>query len=186
MSNDVKIYYKSNVALILRQCTVISQFTVHCLYFICLIIMRLLIMVCYLVVTVIVSWCWKNQWQNVQPQVCYEEHCWNVEVADEVAEQQRGLMNRTEMDKDAGMLFVFPKTWSRQFWMKNTLIPLDIIWLDGAWTVIYVSENTPPCTADPCPAYWPTANNALFVLEINAWQARDFWIQTWSTMLLQK
>ncbi|MBP6257294.1 DUF192 domain-containing protein, partial [Patescibacteria group bacterium] len=44
------------------------------------------------------------------PQVCYEEHCWNVEVADEVAEQQRGLMNRTEMDKDAGMLFVFPKT----------------------------------------------------------------------------
>ncbi len=123
---------------------------------------------------------------SLTPQVCFEEQCWNVEIADEVPEQQRGLMNRAEMDEDAWMLFIFPKTWSRQFWMKDTLIPLDIIWLDGAWKVIYVSENTPPCGSQEnnCPWYWPTSKNALFVLELNAWQSAEHWITTWSTLLL--
>lgn len=126
-----------------------------------------------------------NEKASATPQVCYEEQCWDVEIADEVPEQQRGLMNRTEMDEDAWMLFIFPKTWSRQFWMKDTLIPLDIIWLDGAWKVIYVAENTPPCiTEENCPWYWPTSKNALFVLELNAWQATEFWITTWSTLSL--
>lgn len=119
------------------------------------------------------------------PQVCFEEQCWNVEIADEVPEQQRGLMQRTDLDKDAGMLFVFPKTGSRQFWMKDTLIPLDIIWLDGAWKVIYIAENTPPCeTQDNCPGYGPVSKNALFVLELNAGQAAMYWITTWSQFIL--
>lgn len=123
--------------------------------------------------------------KSLVPQVCFEEQCWNVEIADEVPEQQRGLMNRAEMDEDAGMLFIFPKTWSRQFWMKDTLIPLDIIWLDGGWKVIYVAENTPPCVTDEnCQWYWPTSKNALFVLELNAWQATEYWITPWSTLTL--
>jgi uncharacterized membrane protein (UPF0127 family) len=148
---------------------------------------KVLLLCSVFVVLLWMSWCssiWKKSTSQGH-QVCFKEQCWEVEIADEVPEQQLGLMNRTEMDEDAWMLFIFPKTWSRQFWMKDTLIPLDIIWLDGAWKVIYVSENTPPCvTPENCPWYWPTSKNALFVLELNAWQAAEYWITTWSALLL--
>lgn len=148
---------------------------------------KVLLLCSVFVILLWMSWCssvWKESTPQ-GPQVCFEEHCWDVEIADEVPEQQRGLMNRTEMDEDTWMLFIFPKTWSRQFWMKDTLIPLDIIWLDSDWKVIYISEKTPPCeTLDNCPWYWPTSNTAMFVLEINSWQTSEFWITTWSILKL--
>ena len=57
-----------------------------------------------------------------------------------------------------------------KFWMKNTMIPLDMIWMDGAGRVVFVSANTPPCKADPCPSYGPDVP-AVTVLEIAGGQA---------------
>lgn len=117
--------------------------------------------------------------KDVVPQVCSSDHCRTVEVADEVKEQQRGLMNRTHMDEDAGMLFIFPQLGSWQFWMKDTLIPLDMLWLDSTWRVLYIASNVPPCTQwDACLGYWPTEKNALYVLELNAGQAEKYTITT--------
>src|SRR3989344_7880186 len=62
--------------------------------------------------------------------VCFEEDCFFVEIADENAERMKGLMNRTSMDADRGMLFIWEEEEIYSFWMKDTLIPLDMIWLN--------------------------------------------------------
>jgi uncharacterized membrane protein (UPF0127 family) len=135
------------------------------------------------VVTIVVlflTWCTQpqNVWvddsivQKQKPQVCLADKCRRVEVADEWPERQQWMMNRTELAEDAGMLFIFKEIGARQFWMKDTLIPLDIIWMDGAAEVVHIESSAPPCPQwDTCPAYGPTAKNSLYVLELNAGQA---------------
>ena len=94
-------------------------------------------------------------------------HRYTVEIADTDAEWERGLMFRVHMADSHGMLFVFPDAQPRYFWMKNTLIPLDIIFFDARKRLINVSADTPPCRADPCPTY-ASAAPAKYVLELNA------------------
>ncbi|MGH8293628.1 MAG: DUF192 domain-containing protein [Gammaproteobacteria bacterium] len=93
-----------------------------------------------------------------------------VEIAATDATRERGLMFRTRMAADHGMLFMFPDSGPRYFWMKNTLIPLDIIFFDAHKRLINVSADTPPCKADPCPTY-ASAAPAEYVLELNAGMA---------------
>ena len=77
----------------------------------------------------------------------------------------RGLMYRTSLADDAGMLFIFPTLDQQGFWMKNTLIPLDIIWLNDRKEIVYF-VTAPPCKADPCKSYEPI-QKAKYVLEVN-------------------
>jgi len=88
-----------------------------------------------------------------------------VEVARTPEEQAQGLMFRESLPDRTGMLFLFTDGAPHQFWMKNTMIPLDMIWMDGGGRVLFVSANTPPCKADPCPSYGPDVP-AASVLEI--------------------
>jgi hypothetical protein len=76
-------------------------------------------------------------------------------------------MYREKLDANAGMLFIFEQEGSYGFWMKNTLIPLDIIWLDKTKKVVYIKKNALPCSGDPCPVFQPQ-HNAFYVLEVNA------------------
>lgn len=94
-------------------------------------------------------------------------HSISVEIADTPAEQSHGLMDRTAMAADHGMLFVFPDAEPRTFWMKNTLIPLDMLFFDDARRLVAIHERVPPCTADPCPLY-ASVEPARYVLELNA------------------
>lgn len=64
------------------------------------------------------------------PQVCTDKVCFSVELARTTQEHEQGLMYRTELAPHEGMLFIFDSPGIYSFWMKNTLIPLDIIWLD--------------------------------------------------------
>jgi uncharacterized membrane protein (UPF0127 family) len=86
-------------------------------------------------------------------------------VSDE--ERARGLMFREKLLADEGMLFVFEREDLHAFWMKNTLVPLDMIWLDSQRRVIHIATDVPPCKEDPCPSYGPEAP-ARFVLELKA------------------
>jgi len=89
-----------------------------------------------------------------------------VEVADDTSEQEIGLMNRTSLAEDSGMLFVFPDSAVRHFWMKNTLIPLDILYFDAEKR--FVSRVTmPPCEAEPCTTY-SSYLQAMYALEVAA------------------
>ena len=78
---------------------------------------------------------------------------YRLELATTPEDQAQGLMYRENLPENTGMLFLFAETTPHHFWMKNTMIPLDIIWLDDSGQVLFVSENTPPCKADPCPTY---------------------------------
>ena len=96
---------------------------------------------------------------------------YKVELARTPEEQVQGLMFRESLAEKSGMLFLFPDNTVHQFWMKNTMIPLDMIWMDREGKVLFVSENTPPCKADPCPTYGPN-QPATSVLEIAAGMAK--------------
>jgi len=90
---------------------------------------------------------------------------YKLELALTPEDQAQGLMYRESLPPNTGMLFVFGADEPHHFWMKNTMIPLDMIWMDAAGKVIFVSANTPPCKADPCPTYGPDGP-ARQVLEI--------------------
>jgi uncharacterized membrane protein (UPF0127 family) len=90
---------------------------------------------------------------------------YRLELAHTPEEQAQGLMFRESLPEKTGMLFLFPDKGVHRFWMKNTMIPLDMIWMDAEGKVLFVSADTPPCKADPCPSYGPESPAAM-VLEI--------------------
>lgn len=75
-----------------------------------------------------------------------------LEVVRTPQEQAMGLMYRTELAADRGMLFAFVPPQPVSFWMKNTLIPLDMVFLREG-QVKAITKNVPPCTTEPCPTY---------------------------------
>ncbi len=78
-----------------------------------------------------------------------QAHRFTVEVARTPEEQARGLMHRTSLAPDRGMLFPFPKPKFASFWMKNTFIPLDIIFIRADGSVDRIAENTIPESLEP-------------------------------------
>jgi uncharacterized membrane protein (UPF0127 family) len=108
-------------------------------------------------------------------EVKVKDKTYQVEIADDPASQQKGLMNRANLPTDQGMLFVFDKTNYYPFWMKNTLIPLDIIWIDNNKKVVFIKENAQPCSnvvQAICQSVIPT-KLAKYVLELNAGQVKE-------------
>jgi uncharacterized protein len=91
-----------------------------------------------------------------------------VEIADDDAERARGLMFRDELAADHGMLFVHEREEPQAYWMKNTKIPLDILYFDSNRKLVSAQRHVPPCyQGDRCPPY-PSEGNARYVLELNA------------------
>jgi hypothetical protein len=93
-----------------------------------------------------------------------------VELAANDETRAQGLMYRESLASGRGMLFVFSSPSVQSFWMKNTLIPLDMIWMDGSGTIVAIHRSVPPCKADPCPTYDPKAE-ANYVLELAGGEA---------------
>jgi len=112
----------------------------------------------------------ENYFKGKQNQVCFKSYCFDVELALTPEEMSRGLMFRDHLDANRGMFFVFDKEGDYQFWMENTLIPLDIIWINENREVVFISENVQPCKEYSCPVIEP-AKNAKYVLEINGGQS---------------
>lgn len=98
-------------------------------------------------------------------------HRFEVEVADDFEERARGLMFRDGLPADHGMLFVYDQEQPLAFWMKNTRIPLDILFFDRERRLVSVRKRVPPCSlGDRCPSY-PGHKPAMYVLELNAGRA---------------
>jgi uncharacterized protein len=96
---------------------------------------------------------------------------YNVELAKDDAERARGLMYRDAMDDDHGMLFIHDEQAPQAYWMKNTRIPLDILYFDNERKLVSQQRNVPPCSlGDACPSY-PSHVPARYVLELNAGHA---------------
>ena len=88
----------------------------------------------------------------------------NIEIADDDYQTETGLMYRYSMEDNQGMLFVFPDSQYRYFYMRNTEIPLDIIYINENKTVINIHKNAKPKDETSLPSEGP----AKYVLEINA------------------
>jgi uncharacterized membrane protein (UPF0127 family) len=96
-----------------------------------------------------------------------------VEIADDEAARQRGLMYRREMPADHGMLFHFEAEQPLSFWMKNTYLSLDIIFVSAAGQVVNIHHSTTPLSTRSLPSEGP----ALAALELNAGIARALGIR---------
>jgi uncharacterized membrane protein (UPF0127 family) len=92
-------------------------------------------------------------------------HNFEVEVADTFKQREIGLMNRTELAERAGMLFVFEQTSEQAFWMKNTLIPLDIVFIDENFRIANIARQAQPCYEEHCPIY-SSGVEIRYVLEL--------------------
>ena len=87
-----------------------------------------------------------------------------VEVADDMDEMQKGLMGRTALAEDAGMLFVYPEERELSFWMKDTLIPLSIAFMDDEGRIVDIQDMKP---LDDDPPHYVSAEPARYALEVN-------------------
>ena len=99
------------------------------------------------------------------PSVSVNSNKYFVELALTNQERALGLMNRENLPSSQGMLFIFDEERVLSFWMKNTLIPLDIVFINSDFEVVSVAKAV-PCESDPCPTY-PSAGPAKYVLEVN-------------------
>lgn len=88
----------------------------------------------------------------------------DVEVAANPTKRQQGLMYRSQMDEDNGMIFIFDKEDMQAFWMKNTLLPLDIIFIDSKGVINTIHKNTVPYSEKSL----PSKLKSQFVVEVNA------------------
>jgi uncharacterized membrane protein (UPF0127 family) len=87
-----------------------------------------------------------------------------VEVAATSREREQGLMHRKHLDPDAGMLFVYPFDSMQSFWMKDTFIPLDIIFIGNNRRIVGIAQNTKPLSLERIQVDTPSR----FILEVNA------------------
>jgi len=101
-----------------------------------------------------------------QNRVCFKDKCFNVELAITSDELYQGLMFRDRLGCDKGMLFIFKESKKYGFWMKNTYIPLDIIWINQEKEVVFIKERAQPCESNLCQAIYPD-KKAKYVLEVN-------------------
>jgi uncharacterized membrane protein (UPF0127 family) len=108
--------------------------------------------------------------------VCFDKNCFTVELAKTDAEREQGLMYRTQLAKNTGMLFLFDTEGIYPFWMKNTLIPLDIIWLNRDKKVVFIGKNNQPCKVVNCPVVNPQIG-AKYVLEVNGGISQEMGIK---------
>jgi len=107
-----------------------------------------------------------------------------LELAATPQERNLGLMLRPSLAQDHGMLFLFPLPDRQGIWMKNMLIPIDILWLDDHKRIIHLESNVPPCRIEPCLIYQPPAP-ALYVIELAAGAALKADLKVGTTLVFE-
>lgn len=119
----------------------------------------------------------------IQPAVTFNDAEFAVEIADSPEERVKGLMNRESLAEDRGMLFVYEEEDPRSFWMKNTTIPLDIIFLDSDMNVINIERANPePNTSDSDLQTYRSEEPAQYVLEVNQNRSEEIGLEEGSKM----
>lgn len=104
-----------------------------------------------------------------------------LEVAETPQQQATGLMARESLPDDRGMLFPFEPARPVSFWMKNVLIPLDMIFIhDGE--IVAIADDIPPCETTPCPTYGPENQLVDYVLELRGGRAAELDLQVGDVM----
>jgi len=109
-------------------------------------------------------------------------HSFNIEIANDDYHTELGLMYRSSMDEDNGMIFVFPDVQPRAFWMRNTRIGLDIIYADAQGKIVSIAKYAKPFDETSLPSEAP----AKYVLEINDGLADKFGIKAGQKLVWER
>ena len=110
-----------------------------------------------------------------------------VEISNTTEERRRGLMGRESLPEDAGMLFVYDSAAPRSFWMKNTLVPLDIIFVDGEGRVLNVEHaSTEPGVPDDELAGYTSDGAAQYVVEVERGYANETGVSAGDRLVIER
>lgn len=112
----------------------------------------------------------------VTAEVELNDHLIGLEVAETPQQQAIGLMARESLPDDRGMLFPFEPPRPVSFWMKNVLIPLDMVFIRND-EIVAIAHDVPPCEATPCPTYGPDRQAVDYVLELRGGRAAELGLQ---------
>ncbi len=106
-------------------------------------------------------------------------HVFRIEIAETPQQHEQGLMNRTKIGKDEGMLFLFPPEYPAQMWMKNTLLPLDMLFIEDNGKIVYIAADATPGSEERI-----SANRYVrAVLELPGGTVSELNIQTGDTVV---
>lgn len=94
-----------------------------------------------------------------------------LEVVADQESRAQGLMYRDHLRPNTGMLFIFAEDGEYAFWMKNTLIPLDMLWISADQKLVHIKHDVQPCKVEDCPSY-PPGVDARYVLELAAGEGK--------------
>ncbi len=111
-----------------------------------------------------------------------DQHRFSIEIADDASERARGLMFRYSLPEDSGMLFIYPRDQIASFWMKNTFIPLDMLFIANDGTILQIARNVQPHNLTPVRSEVPVRA----VLELNGGQTETLGIMTGDTVTLYR
>lgn len=103
----------------------------------------------------------------------------DVEIADNDAERQKGLMFRPVMPDSVGMLFIFERSEPQGFWMRNTMISLDIIYVNAQKQIVSIQKNAKPFSETTLPSF----GDAMYVVEVNGGYCDKYGIKAGDTVL---
>ena len=127
--------------------------------------------------------CTASETSHQLSEVCFNNNtCFSAEIADTPESRQKGLMFRESIPNNHGMLFSFTEENNHSFWMKNTKIPLDIIWISTQNNVVHIEKNTTPYSLTPL----RPSEKAIYVFEINGGLSEEVGITINSTFRLNK
>ncbi len=115
---------------------------------------------------------------------CFKGYCFEVELADTFVKKLIGLMFRSRLEQNKGMLFLFKREKMISVWMLNTRIPLDIIWIGADKKIVHVERDVKPCKRFFCSVICPS-KRALYLLEVNAGVSDELGIREGLTFQLK-
>lgn len=120
---------------------------------------------------------------HAAPTVLLRGRRYTVELARSEEQRERGLMHRTHLPATQGMLFIFPSRRPLGFWMKDTPLPLDVLFFDADLRLVNF-HSAKPCLAEPCPIYW-AQGFAQYALELNAGQGKAMGLEVGDVLTLE-
>ncbi|UFX82675.1 DUF192 domain-containing protein [Candidatus Absconditicoccus praedator] len=136
----------------------------------------LLYVFAFIVIGFIFSFSTYLLFSSYSDRVCFDDLCFYVDIAKTQEQKQKGLMGVEELPEDSGMLFVYDESDKYSFWMKNTLIELDMIWIDENYKVVDIQHSAVPCESTPCEVYEPQ-KPARYILELNGGKSEKYGIE---------
>jgi hypothetical protein len=125
-----------------------------------------------------------NKNSSTSDQICIEESCFHVEVADTDAKKILGLSNRDSLSADSGMLFPYPEGAIPGFWMKDMRFPIDIIWINSEMKISGIVNDFQPCLDSySCLPVYPE-EEIIYVLEINSGLSEYYGFEAGNSVLI--